>query len=409
MGFNNEKRDVEMAFIIGGYCNEISGYIESAKNTLSEISENRSISIFNSNGKSYVLNYAPALSPIKELYEEYINALNRGNECFKEKVEEIMDALKIAALNPDGSYAAMTKTRANQLLEDGETIKGYASKILSVMNKTVQFLVEGVAEKGQIASSPAAIQSFIIDNSKTLDLYDVNTGIKDGFESLNEYLNFLNTALNNLSISILDLRKIRDGASPKTMSSLLENVYNKLNSMIVIKKGEESQLPMILLRANDLMLDLQSKIANEMHKRIAPISFAFERISPAIPNRQSEIVYSVQPKGNILVSRRLNFIDISKRLSQKSIATVSISTACAVQNDERDCKGQFSLSVLKEKHVITSDASALFVIDDGYSAISLPNWENVGINDFSKDDEIYFSQSALDKLRSISNIEIVVE
>lgn len=400
-------------------CSKIAEHVNLVEKKLSELSATDAPAS-GAVGSACTLDYAPAIDCIKSLYQEYVRAFTCAKEFFRAFVQRLMSNMTKALVNkiPSPSDAM----RAAVKVADGcEVIEASARKTSSALTRIYESMT-GIGMDGVQLPTPTQIQAFISANAGALGQYDPSTGIPDAFDKLKDCLLELNGVFDDLLSSASSLQKVKEEynfsrketeAEIKADIEALCQEYNtatdNLDFFANTKGGQYNQILVFLQKADSLMKAVQAKIAAEIQKRVAPISEAFDRIVPTVPVRPSENVFSVKLKGKSLVSSRMSVKELLQKLQNEAVATITLSTACAVQEDGKDCNGQFSLAVLKQKHVVSSDAKVLFVVDDGYSAIRLPEWEVIDANDFNADDELYFSQSALEKLQTISKVEIKAE
>lgn len=204
--------------------------------------------------------------------------------------------------------------------------------------------------------------------------------------------------------------KVNNQSDLETMIRSLDELYSKFVSLLSVKKNGEIKFSDKLKKADMLMNNAQSKIKAEMDRRMAPISTAFARINPTVPaepqkspNLQAEEVVEIKPGERGIDARKVPFDTLSQK---KNVVTLTLSSVFASQNDGKDCKGLFTLKVLKEKNVVSSDAEVLFIVDDGYSEIQLPKGEDLRSNDVNEKEEVYFSISVFEKLKKLIPINI---
>ena len=380
--------------------------VEAAEKILCQLGNVRTISFDDSNKKVYTLNYEPVIEPIKNMYQKYVITFASARERFRQYVKWIMDDIASALLEKATDTSNSMK-RLEKEYGYCDRARYFAQKIFDAMEAVVEIMSRVGADDSKLIS-PAQIENFINDTAGMVSQYDSNLEIIRGFEELKGTLRELNEAWGKFFTGLSDFPEFPFECDFTAIFTSLSKIYQSFLQFTDTKKGKKNTVT-LLQQAESVIKALRAQFALEMQKRIAPISTAFDRIEPKVPDLPSDSVFSVTVKGNGLVASRMNAKELLQKLQDEAVATITLSTACAVTENGKDCKGQFSLKVLKQKHVISSDAQILFVVDDGYSALSLSERELIDANDFSVEDEIYFSQSALEKLKKLFGVAIKVE
>ena len=398
---------------IGKYRNEIAEVVRSKKDIVNQISEHMAISSLKENANGYSLDYEPAIEPIINMYDKYIQGFTWVGDYYGSFIQNLMDDLTASVLEldinkPDEKRNVNITYRissASKVAENCIKIKNAACDVSTAMDNILAIAVMGcVLEKGQRTRTPAKIQKYYADNHKTAELCDSNTEIGAGFKELAICLKNLETFWNCLPSSLSAFEQMQGEFDFQTVLTLLNDLYGKLVSMVDVKKGTDI-LSVTLKKADGLVGELTKLIQEELAKRTKPISVAFERIKATVPSLQSDDIYSVKLLQGSLKSTCLSPEERSNLLQHEALATLTISTICAVcdskdEKEVKDFKGQFDLSKLQNKHVVSSDATKLLIVDDGYTNVQLAKGVYIDANDFGKDD-VYFSESALSKLKKI--------
>ena len=393
-------------------CDICDGYysirknVEAAEKILNQLGNVKTISFDDSNKKVYTLNYEPVIAPLKNMYQKYVTTFATARERFRNYVKYVMVDIASALLEKADDPSDPMKL-VNSEAVFATSLRDHAQKMFEAMEAVVEIFSRVGADDGKLIS-PAQIENFINDTADMVSQYDSNLDIIHGFEELKGTLRELNEAWEKFFTEISNFPEITPSCNQLAVGARFKRINEDLLQFADTKKGKKNTVT-LLQQAESGIKALRAQFALEIQKRIAPISTAFDRIEPKVPDLPSDSVFSVKVKGNGLVASRMNAKELLQKLQDEAVATITLSTACAVTENGKDCKGQFSLKVLKQKHVISSDAQILFVVDDGYSALSLSERELIDANDFSVEDEMYFSQSALEKLKNLFGVAIKVE
>lgn len=351
------------------------------------------------------ITYMPAREPMKYVFEEYIKVGKYILSMLGTFIREQMDAIHNCIIK----QIVLSKEQLNTISIVADKSKKAKALSNEVLNKIKAILaianIEGVnISDNYFLHYPMEIEKYVTTHSNTLDLYAPSTGIRSGFEQLNGHLKTIGDCFEKLINEVAKFKELQGRITLDMVLSSYAAVSINLDRYVPTKKNNETQLYETIKKADGLMKELRAKIATEMEKRTVPITTAFSRIDPkSVPDIQSTDVFAIKFEGNSLIQQKISFDEMSRRLYDKAVATVALSTVCAVQNDkDKDCKGQMNLSVLKKLHVVSSDAEALFIVDDGYYEVQLPMWMYVDASDFNKEDEIYISNRAYYMLQTIS-------
>lgn len=389
MKLNDVKKYVEAACVIGDYYTKFVEYVD-------KVEKDRKLS----------LNYVSAIVYIRQMYDDYFKAFGCIARDCGQFVANLMTEVKNVILLGSIDLERNENMRLiDYKSERYKQIRDHAVCIYNDIDKILGYMLEGVSSDKQPAKNPAEMDQYVKTTKKTLGLYDPSTGIPEKFVSLEQRMEKLIRALKELSSAVYTkFDAIEEGAGLDPMIAALHDIWKKLEMWV----GAKGELPKLLAEADLLTKELQSLIAAEMKKQIAPITTAFDRIKMAVPAQQQDCVYCVKYNGNGWVATRLAFSEMNRKLSDRAVVTLTLSSICAAFEGKKDIKGQFNLSELKKAQVVSSDAEILFVVDDGYSKLKLSMGQYLDTADFSRDDEVYFSVAALAKLKTISQINIKV-
>lgn len=414
MSSDRASKCIKPAYEIGSNYNALTDSVCKARKVFGRVAAEDATYCLE--GVTYSLAYAPAITPIKNAFEAYDRVFPLFQGYFASFVNKLAEELRDDILSPSGAQVS-EMSRIDVVRDDSEKVKTYAAAISAALETILERTAMGVDVKGNRTKTPAEIKAFIEENEKTVELYASGTEAHGSFNDLRECLDKLDVFYKRLTVATSPLKTLfPDGVSDANLAvglTALKKVSDELNELTADKKGDENAMSEILKKAEGLMSALRADIQAAMTQRTALISKAFERIAETVPPAQSGAIIAVRRGDDGLAARRLTPEEETQLLASPGVATMTISSICAVRHKDRDCKGQFAVHMLIANYVVSADTKKLFVVDDGYSGLQLPEWERIDAEDFSKaavkdeDPVVYFSAAAYAQLKRLTKTPII--